>query len=259
MPRTEPHKHGKEKDSQSRGTSSKNSKSIGRSLQQACARPPSQNSSISSLHATKPNNRNNSKANKNCNYSKKAYDDDSSAADSTKGNEEDDNGDDEMNNEILYCGGDEEIVEAQADEDTVTVTEQLEMAVKRIRKLEYDHRQLCEVVAKMQRMMQQRMTNVKEKSSIELTDFIKSKIGTVVRNYMFASIKFLDDDMVESQGDVIFDKCLLECRIDKLETNCHTFNEIIKLARKFLNVHKCHVRKKLRLAAVGKLFNIVVD
>jgi hypothetical protein len=90
------------------------------------------------------------------------------------------------------------------------------------------------------------------RSSIELTEFIKSKIGAVVRDFMFSSIKYLDDNMVQSQGDVIFKKCMAEAHVDMKETNNQTMVEVIKLARKYLNVHKCHVRKKLRLAAVGK-------
>jgi hypothetical protein len=91
-----------------------------------------------------------------------------------------------------------------------------------------------------------------QKSSVEITEFIKSKIGSVVRDNMFSSIKYLDDDMVQNQGELIFNKIIAEAHINKDETNAQTFIEIIRQAKKFLNVHKCHVRKKLRLAAVGK-------
>jgi hypothetical protein len=92
----------------------------------------------------------------------------------------------------------------------------------------------------------------KEKSSVEITEFIVSKIGTVVREQMFPSIKYLDDNMLQNQGNLIFDRVIKEAHIKKEETNAQTFSDIIKMARKFLNVHKCHVRKNLRLAAVGK-------
>lgn len=89
-------------------------------------------------------------------------------------------------------------------------------------------------------------------STTFLTVAQKCNIGRLVRSHMFQGIKFLDDRVISSQGNKIFERCLKATNIDEVEDRTALFKAFISCARHYLNKHKGHVRRKIRAAATRK-------
>jgi hypothetical protein len=83
--------------------------------------------------------------------------------------------------------------------------------------------------------------------------FAISSIGKLVRDEMFRAIKFLDALTLKKEGALLFSKCCEVAMLTKgFENNPHAYEVVIKHARRALNIHKCHVKHKIRQAALGK-------
>ena len=89
-------------------------------------------------------------------------------------------------------------------------------------------------------------------SVLLLTDTQKCNIGHMVRNKMFRGIKFLDNQMLYSEGNKILDRFLEAANIKEVEDRTALFKAFISCARHYLNKHKGHVRRKIRAAATRK-------
>jgi hypothetical protein len=78
-------------------------------------------------------------------------------------------------------------------------------------------------------------------------------IGKLVREDMFKAIKFLDAVTVKNQGPTIFKRyCEVSHQPAEIETNTHVYDTVIRHAKKALNIHKCHIKQKVRKASLGK-------
>jgi hypothetical protein len=86
----------------------------------------------------------------------------------------------------------------------------------------------------------------------EFGAFEISSIGKLVREDMFKAIKFLDVLTIKKEGANIFRKCSDVARLSGMEDNVHCFDAVIRNARKALNIHKCHVKQKIRNASLSK-------
>jgi hypothetical protein len=82
-------------------------------------------------------------------------------------------------------------------------------------------------------------------------------IGKLVRDDMFKAVKFLDAVTVKNQGPTIFQRFCEVAHKPDLENKTHVYDAVIRHAKKALNIHKCHVKQKVRKASLGKLFGII--
>jgi len=91
----------------------------------------------------------------------------------------------------------------------------------------------------------------------KLSSTQKCQIATMVRHKMWRSVKFMDNTMMASQGHKIYQNCLEAAGIkvdeeqDQQNRNA-VFKEVIQCARYYINNHKCHMKKTLRMKAAGK-------
>jgi hypothetical protein len=87
----------------------------------------------------------------------------------------------------------------------------------------------------------------------EFGPFENTCIGKLVREDMFKAIKFLDAVTVKNQGPTIFKRfCEVSHQPAETESNTHVYDTVIRYAKKALNIHKCHVKQKVRKASLGK-------
>jgi hypothetical protein len=77
------------------------------------------------------------------------------------------------------------------------------------------------------------------------------QIGLLVREEMFNSIKIIDREVLDAQGEKIVSKCLAAANISEQDKNPGLHAAILRCVRLHLNRHKAHVRKNIRIKAVG--------
>jgi hypothetical protein len=84
-----------------------------------------------------------------------------------------------------------------------------------------------------------------------LTDTQKCHIGSIIRDVMFKSIKYMDSNCLEAQGNKIFEQCIAKAKIPRSEDDSVLYKAIIANAKRFLSVHRCHVKSYVRQQAAG--------
>ena len=92
--------------------------------------------------------------------------------------------------------------------------------------------------------------------SIKLPAHFVPFIGTMVRDQLWKICKYLDSTAVASLGQDFYQKTIRTFGAE-MEDKIHDlvyYKAFIAKAKHFLNVYKCHVKRKVRLETLGKIF-----